>query len=76
MIFCSGHRFRTVCEFGLISLDIVTVYPEDSGKYEARVTNASGSVSSSVSIQVEGHIHTLTHGHTYIEAEIHMTMCI
>lgn len=38
----SGHRFKTVHDFGFVSLDILYVYPEDSGEYIARATNQIG----------------------------------
>lgn len=38
----SGHRFKTTHDFGVVALDILYVYPEDSGEYIARATNKIG----------------------------------
>lgn len=38
----SGHRYKTVFDMGFISLDILYVYPEDSGEYVCRAFNAYG----------------------------------
>ncbi|KAL1117095.1 hypothetical protein AAG570_004423, partial [Ranatra chinensis] len=38
----SGHRYRTVFDMGFVSLDILYVYPEDSGEYVCRAVNAYG----------------------------------
>lgn len=38
----SGHRFRTVYDMGFVSLDILYVYPEDSGEYVCRAVNDLG----------------------------------
>ena len=39
----TGHRFRTVYDFGFAALDILSVYPEDSGEYTCRAVNKIGS---------------------------------
>lgn len=38
----SGHRYRTVYDMGFVSLDILYVYPEDSGEYVCRAVNDLG----------------------------------
>lgn len=38
----SGHRYRTVYDMGFVSLDILTVYAEDSGEYVCRAVNQQG----------------------------------
>lgn len=38
----SGHRFKTVYDFGFVSLDILYVYEEDSGEYVCRAVNDAG----------------------------------
>ena len=38
----NGHRFRTMCELGFVSLDILYAYPEDAGEYLCRAWNAIG----------------------------------
>ncbi|KAK8746938.1 hypothetical protein OTU49_016904 [Cherax quadricarinatus] len=50
----SGHRFRTTYDFGFVALDILYAYPEDSGTYMCKATNAVGQAVTSCSIGVEG----------------------
>ena len=38
----SGHRFRTFHDFGIVILDILYCYEEDTGEYECRATNKLG----------------------------------
>lgn len=38
----SGHRYRTFHDFGIVILDILYCYEEDSGVYEARAVNKLG----------------------------------
>jgi len=38
----SGHRFRTFHDFGIVILDILYCYEEDSGVYECRAVNQLG----------------------------------
>lgn len=49
----TGHRFRTAYDFGFASLDILTVYGEDTGEYTCRVTNKLGQAQSSIKLQVK-----------------------
>ena len=46
----TGHRFRTFHDFGIVILDILYCYAEDSGTYECRATNQHGT--DSISCQV------------------------
>merc|ERR1719228_2738696 len=46
----SGHRFRTFHDFGIVILDILYCYGEDSGTYECRATNKFGSDTTSGSV--------------------------
>ena len=39
----TGHRYRTFHDFGIVILDILYCYAEDSGSYECRATNKLGS---------------------------------
>ncbi|KAK6027796.1 immunoglobulin I-set domain protein [Ostertagia ostertagi] len=45
-----GHRFRTFYDFGFVSLDILGVYPQDSGEYTCKAENALGSVETKTKI--------------------------
>ncbi|ODN04243.1 Titin [Orchesella cincta] len=47
-----GHRFRTTHDFGFVALDVLYAYPEDSGTYSARATNANGSAVTTAQIVV------------------------
>ncbi|CAG2164046.1 unnamed protein product [Oppiella nova] len=38
----TGHRFKLTNDFGYIALDILYVYPEDTGTYMVRATNELG----------------------------------
>lgn len=49
-----GSRFQFKHEFGLIVLDIITAYPEDTGEYTIRATNHLGSAHTSACITVIG----------------------
>ena len=39
----TGHRFRTFNDFGIVILDVLYCYSEDSGTYECKATNQHGS---------------------------------
>lgn len=39
----AGHRFRTVHEQGYVAMDILYIYPEDSGQYTCTAKNSLGS---------------------------------
>lgn len=49
----TGHRFRTAYDFGFASLDILSVYAEDSGEYTCKATNLLGQAQSSVVTSVK-----------------------
>ena len=40
--FILGHRFRTFHDFGIVILDILYCYGEDSGEYMCKATNKYG----------------------------------
>lgn len=48
----TGHRFRTAYDFGFASLDVLTVYGEDSGEYTCKAINLLGQATSSVHTSV------------------------
>lgn len=50
----SGHRFKPTFDFGHILLDILYVYPEDSGVYKCVARNLTGTDVSQFEIQVSG----------------------
>ena len=52
-----GHRYRTLYDFGFAALDILSVYPEDSGEYTCKATNKIGSATSSINIEVKRKSH-------------------
>lgn len=47
-----GNRIRTSYDFGFAALDISGAYPQDSGRYILRATNALGSAESHLDINV------------------------
>jgi hypothetical protein len=59
----TGHRFRSVHDFGYVSLDILYAYPEDSGTYMCKATNDVGEAVNTCTIQVSSkalyYIHSL-----------------
>lgn len=50
----SGHRFKPTFDFGHILLDILYVYPEDSGVYKCLARNNQGEAVSELAINVTG----------------------
>ena len=50
----TGHRFKPMFEFGFVTLDILYTYPEDSGVYECRATNAFGTDVTQATIKCRG----------------------
>lgn len=49
-----GARFKSTYDFGYVSLDILGAYPEDSGIYTCKATNAKGSATTSGSLRCTG----------------------
>ncbi|KAJ8687530.1 hypothetical protein QAD02_023324, partial [Eretmocerus hayati] len=49
----TGHRYRTAYDFGFASLDVLSVYAEDSGTYICKVTNHLGEAQSSINLGVK-----------------------
>ncbi|XP_033210459.1 titin [Belonocnema kinseyi] len=48
----TGHRFRPSYEFDYVALDILGVYPEDSGVYTCQASNQLGETVTSCSVRV------------------------
>jgi titin len=49
-----GHRFRPAYDFDYVALDLLSVYPEDSGVYTCHARNAYGEAVSSATIKIFG----------------------
>lgn len=49
-----GHRFRPAYDFDYVALDLLSVYPMDSGIYTCRATNKLGQTVTSASVKVTG----------------------
>ena len=50
----SGHRFRTYFDFGYVALDILYVFPEDTGTFTVVARNSMGEATLSKQIYVQG----------------------
>ncbi|XP_045531935.1 titin isoform X5 [Pieris brassicae] len=48
----TGHRFRPAYEFDYVALDLLSVYPEDSGVYTCQATNQLGEAVTSCALRV------------------------
>ncbi|XP_013792410.2 titin-like, partial [Limulus polyphemus] len=49
----TGHRFKTYFDFGYVALDILYVFPEDSGDFTVTARNALGEATQSKTIRVQ-----------------------
>ena len=49
-----GHRFRPAYDFDYVALDLLSVYPMDSGIYTCRATNKLGQTVTSASVKITG----------------------
>lgn len=54
-----AHRFRTICDFGYVAMDILHVVSEDSGTYMCKATNRAGEAVTTCSIKVQGKSNSL-----------------
>merc|ERR1719342_2001131 len=52
----TGHRFRPAYDFDYVALDLLSVYPEDSGVYTCHARNAYGEAVSSATIKITGEL--------------------
>lgn len=50
----TGHRYKTTYDFGYIALDILYVYPEDTGTYMCKASNINGEAITTCHITVQG----------------------
>lgn len=50
----TGHRFRPAYDFDYVALDLLSVYPEDSGVYTCQARNTLGEAVTSCSVRVIG----------------------
>lgn len=50
----TGHRFQTTSDFGFCCLNILYVYPEDSGTYTCVARNAAGEAVTQCTISCRG----------------------
>ena len=49
----TGHRFKSLHDFGFVALDVLYAYPEDTGIYMCRAVNEAGEAVTTCSIKVE-----------------------
>jgi titin len=50
----TGHRFKTIHDFGYVALDILYAYAEDTGTYSCKAINQMGEAVNSCSVKVVG----------------------
>merc|ERR1719402_887291 len=60
----TGHRFRPAYDFDYVALDLLSVYPEDSGVYTCHARNAYGEAVSSATIKVTGQAQVVSESRT------------
>ena len=49
-----GHKIKPAYDFDYVALDLLTIYPEDSGIYTCHARNAYGEAQTSATIKVQG----------------------
>ncbi|CAG2104736.1 unnamed protein product, partial [Medioppia subpectinata] len=49
----SGHRHKAIHDFGFVSLDILSAYPEDSGEYICRAKSPKGETEIRATVKVK-----------------------
>lgn len=62
----AGSRFIETNSFGFVALDIMYAYPEDSGTYTCRATNAIGEAITSAAAVVHRELQSLTNSTIYL----------
>ena len=50
----AGHKIKPAYDFDYVALDLLTIYPEDSGIYTCNARNAYGEAQTSATIRVQG----------------------
>ena len=50
----SGHKIKPQYDFDFVALDLLSVYPEDSGTYTCTARNALGEATSSATVKIAG----------------------
>merc|ERR1719474_1512441 len=60
----TGHRFRPAYDFDYVALDVLSVYPEDSGVYTCHARNAYGEAVSSATIKIIGQSQVVSESRT------------
>ena len=51
-----GHKLKPQYDFDFVALDLLSVYPEDSGTYTCTATNALGTATTSATVIIKGRI--------------------
>lgn len=54
LFFKTGHKIRPQYDFDFVALDLLSIYPEDSGIYTCHARNAYGEAQTSATIKVQG----------------------
>lgn len=57
-----ASRFKIVNDFGFLTLDLLYVYPEDTGTYSVKISNAGGEATTSFNIECKGEPYLSTSG--------------
>ena len=50
----TGHKIRPQYDFDYVALDLLSVYPEDSGTYTCTARNALGEASTVCTVKISG----------------------
>ena len=53
-LYQKGHKIKPAYDFDYVALDLLTIYPEDSGIYTCNARNAYGEAQTSATIRVQG----------------------
>ena len=50
----SGHKIKPQYDFDFVALDLLNVYPEDSGTYTCTARNALGEATTTSTVKISG----------------------